>query len=188
MRRRGGRQRFLDRCRLVQQSLDLPAITTDIIVGFPGETEDDFRETLDLATEVGMAKIHAFSYSPRRGTDAASFSDQVPATVKAERYARLSELDRQLQRTFQNRLLGQRLDVLLEAPVAARAGWMQGTACRAAQVWVPGDLAQRRQLITVSAVERVDLGAGELDATALIGQPLAGSDSETGKAAVAPAV
>lgn len=188
MRRRGGRQRYLDRCRLLQQSLDLPAITSDIIVGFPGETEADFRETLDLAREVGMAKIHAFSFSPRRGTDAASYIDQVPATIKAERYDRLNQLDRQLQREYQNRLLGRRLEVLVESPVATRPGWMQGTACRAAQVWVPGDLAQRRQLVMVEGVEVVPLGAGEMDATALIGQSIAATTSEARKAAVAPGV
>lgn len=188
MRRRGGRKRYLDRCRLVLQALDRPAITTDVIVGFPGETEEDFCQTLDLVSEVGMAKIHAFSYSPRRGTDAAGYGDQVPAPIKAERYDRLTELDRQLQRAYQERLVGSRLEVLLEGPVAERAGWMQGTACRAVQVQVPGELEQRRQLVEVAAVEIVALRAGEMDATALIGQPLARRSCEAGKTAAAAGV
>lgn len=151
MRRRGGRQRYLDRCRLVQRELDLPAITTDIIVGFPGETDEDFEQTLALATEVGFAKIHAFSYSTRRGTDAASMPGQLPAQVKQRRYDSLAQLDLQLQRAYQERLLGRHLQVLVESPVADRPGWMQGTACRAVQVQLEGDLSLQRQLRAVRA-------------------------------------
>ena len=66
MRRRWGAQRFIDRCRLVQERLDRPAITTDIIVGFPGETDREFQETIDAARAVGFSKIHIFPFSPRR--------------------------------------------------------------------------------------------------------------------------
>ncbi len=78
MRRRWGSQRFVDRCRLVRETLDRPAITTDIIVGFPGETDADFADTCRVAREVGFSKIHIFPFSPRRGTPAAEMPDQVP--------------------------------------------------------------------------------------------------------------
>ncbi len=89
MRRRWGAQRFLDRCRLAGQMLDQPAFTTDIIVGFPGETEQDFEATCAMACEVGFSKIHIFPFSPRPGTPAAEMSGSIAANVKAERCRRL---------------------------------------------------------------------------------------------------
>ena len=70
MRRRWGSRRFIDRCNLLKESLDRPAITTDIIVGFPGETDAEFAETCDVAREVGFSKIHVFPFSARRTTPA----------------------------------------------------------------------------------------------------------------------
>jgi len=67
----------------LRQALDRPAFTTDIIVGFPGETEQDFQETMQVAREVGFAKIHVFSYSPRAGTPAAAFAGVMPPPVIA---------------------------------------------------------------------------------------------------------
>ena len=90
MRRRWGGRRYLDRCLLVRESLDEPALTTDIIVGFPGETEDDFAATCHVAAEVGFSKIHIFPFSRRRGTPAADMTDQVEPAVKAERVRRLA--------------------------------------------------------------------------------------------------
>jgi threonylcarbamoyladenosine tRNA methylthiotransferase MtaB len=180
MRRRWGRQRFIDRCRLVQESLDLPAITTDVIAGFPGETEGDFQQTLDLAQTVGFAKIHAFRYSPRRGTAAADFADQVAADVRNERMARLAAFDQQLQAQYQDRLVGRRLDVLVESPVAERPGWMSGTACRHVEVELPAELDRRRQLVPVIAC------AGS--AGRLVGEPITGATGETSQRASAIAV
>src|SRR3954462_14447069 len=77
MHRRWGSQRFIDRCMLVKERLKLPAITTDIIVGFPGETDAEFGETIATAREVGFSKIHIFPFSPRRGTPAATMPKQV---------------------------------------------------------------------------------------------------------------
>jgi threonylcarbamoyladenosine tRNA methylthiotransferase MtaB len=79
MGRRWGRRRFIDRCRLVKEQLDHPAITTDVIVGFPGETEEDFEETISAAREVGFSKIHTFPFSSRRGTPASEMPDQIRA-------------------------------------------------------------------------------------------------------------
>ncbi|MCH2596094.1 MAG: tRNA (N(6)-L-threonylcarbamoyladenosine(37)-C(2))-methylthiotransferase MtaB [Pirellulales bacterium] len=85
MRRRWGSRRFLDRCQLLKESLDLPAITTDIIVGFPGETDQEFSETCAVAREVGFSKIHVFPFSARRGTPAADMRGQLPKRIKQAR-------------------------------------------------------------------------------------------------------
>ena len=141
-------RRFVDRCRLVQASLDLPALTTDIIVGFPGETEADFLETCAVAKEIGFSKIHVFSYSPRKGTPAAEFADQVPAEVVADRRARLLALEASLRRRYYERLIGRPLQVLLEGP-GERPGAMIGTACRYVPVEVaaPSSLRGRFTLV-----------------------------------------
>ena len=136
MRRRWCSRRYIDRCRLVKQRLDLPALTTDIIVGFPGETEADFAATCRAAEEVGFSKIHVFPFSPRRGTPAAQMDRMVAAPVKAERVARLTELEGCLRERYFQALVGRRLQVLVESP-AGRPGWMLGTSCRYAPVELP---------------------------------------------------
>jgi threonylcarbamoyladenosine tRNA methylthiotransferase MtaB len=153
MRRRWGARRFVDRCRLVQESLDRPAITTDIIVGFPGETGSEFQATCDVATEVGFSKIHIFPFSPRRGTDAARMADQVSAGEKADRAARLAELELRLKLRYFESLLGSRLEALVESPVVARAGWMTGTSCRYAPVEFDANRDSIGQFKTVVARE-----------------------------------
>jgi threonylcarbamoyladenosine tRNA methylthiotransferase MtaB len=115
MRRRWGTRMFLDRCRLLRESLDNPAITTDIIVGFPGETEDEFEQTMRTCRDAGFSKIHAFPFSARRGTPAAEMDDQVPGDLKSERVQRLTELEQELRREYFASLVGQSLQVLLES-------------------------------------------------------------------------
>jgi threonylcarbamoyladenosine tRNA methylthiotransferase MtaB len=137
MRRRWGSQRFVGRCRLVKQKLDQPAFTTDVIVGYPGETETDFEETCRVVEEVGFCKLHIFPFSPRRGTPAAEMPDQVPKHIKQERARRLAELERQLARRYCASLLGRRLQVMVESPLAGRPGWAYGTSCRYVQVALP---------------------------------------------------
>ncbi|MEX2140236.1 MAG: tRNA (N(6)-L-threonylcarbamoyladenosine(37)-C(2))-methylthiotransferase MtaB [Pirellulales bacterium] len=151
MRRRWGAQRFLDRCRLVQQALDQPAITTDLIVGFPGETEDDFQATCDVAREVGFSKIHIFPFSPRRGTPAAEMNGQVSPEVKADRARRLAELECDLRNRYYATLIGRRLRVLVESPIIDRPGHMIGTSCRYAPVVFTGDVSQRKQFVEALA-------------------------------------
>ena len=114
MRRRWGSQRFIDRCRLVQERLDRPAITTDIIVGFPGETDAEFQETIATARAVGFSKIHIFPFSPRRGTPAAEMPNQVPKHVQQERSRELAAVEAELRDAYYDSLLGRRLRVLVE--------------------------------------------------------------------------
>ncbi len=138
MKRRYRSCGFLQRCDRLRQALDQPAFTTDIIVGFPGETEADFQDTLRLARAVGFAKMHVFSYSPRAGTPAATLADAVPPPVMAERRQRLRALESELSAAYARGLLGRRLDVLVEGADPDRPGHVIGTSCRALPVSFPG--------------------------------------------------
>lgn len=115
MRRRWGTKMFLDRCRLLRESLHLPAITTDIIVGFPGETEAEFEQTMTTCRAAGFSKIHAFPFSARRGTPAADMSDQIPKSLQAERVARLTELETELRREYYESLVGENVQMMIES-------------------------------------------------------------------------
>jgi threonylcarbamoyladenosine tRNA methylthiotransferase MtaB len=156
MRRRWGAQRYVDRCRLVKLVLDQPAITTDIIVGFPGESEVDFQATCDVAREVGFSKIHIFPFSARRGTPAAEMGGHVLPDVKADRSRRLAELECDLRDRYYSRLVGRSLRVLVESPIVDRPGHMVGTSCRYAPVLFPGDVAQRKQFAEILAESSFD--------------------------------
>ncbi|MBX9788158.1 MAG: tRNA (N(6)-L-threonylcarbamoyladenosine(37)-C(2))-methylthiotransferase MtaB [Pirellulales bacterium] len=167
MRRRWGSRRFVDRCRLVQAALDRPALTTDVIVGFPGESDDDFAATCRVVEEIGFSKIHIFPFSPRRGTPAADMADQIAAPLKAERVRRLGELERHLRRRYFKNLLGRQLEALLEAPVEApvaamqgipaaesgsRQSWLAGTTCRYAPIRVRAPISRLGELVKVRAI------------------------------------
>jgi len=151
MRRRWGTRLFIDRCRLVRESLDNPAITTDIIVGFPGETEADFDATCHVSRECGFSKIHAFPFSPRKGTPAAEMTDAVPPQVKAERHQRLLALESELRTAYYQSLIGRRLTVLVEGNLEATSHNRLGTSCRYAPVELPGGQFTPGTLVDVEA-------------------------------------
>jgi tRNA-2-methylthio-N6-dimethylallyladenosine synthase len=111
--RRGDYLRVIERLRAARADL---AFSSDFIVGFPGESEADFAQTLSLIEEVGYAKAFSFKYSPREGTPAAEYAEQVPDQVKRERLARLNGVIERHQHHFNAQFLGQSLDVLLEKP------------------------------------------------------------------------
>ena len=116
MRRTYTRERYLDRVALLREHVPDCAITTDIIVGFPGETEEDFAQTLSVCEEVAYDGAFTFVFSPRRGTEAATLPDQVPHPVKVERMERLVEVVQRRARERAQRFVGRTLDVLVEGP------------------------------------------------------------------------
>jgi threonylcarbamoyladenosine tRNA methylthiotransferase MtaB len=150
MRRRWGSQRFIDRCKLVQEKLDKPAITTDIIVGFPGETDAEFAETIAAARDVGFSKIHIFPFSPRRGTPAAEMSNQVPKHVQQERSRELASVEAALRTQYYEQLIGRSLRVLVETLEPANGMWV-GTSCRYATVEIPAASSIEGQFVDVNA-------------------------------------
>ncbi len=157
MKRRYRVRGFLERCRCLRQALDCPAFTTDVIVGFPGETEEDFQATCRVVGEVGFSRLHVFSYSPRQGTPAAGYPDQVQPAVAADRRRRLRELERTLAEAYYRTLLGRTLHVLVEGEDPRRPGQALGTSCRYAPVSFPGPApALLGRLVPVLAIQVVD--------------------------------
>jgi threonylcarbamoyladenosine tRNA methylthiotransferase MtaB len=151
MKRRWSAQLFVDRCQLVRETLDEPAFTTDVIVGFPGETEADFQATCRIVEEVGFSKIHNFPFSARRGTPAAEMTDVVSKQVNKQRGQELAQLEQQQRGHYFQRLVGRQLQVLVESPVVDQPGWLQGTSARYATVRFPGPAEWIGQLISVEA-------------------------------------
>jgi threonylcarbamoyladenosine tRNA methylthiotransferase MtaB len=113
---------FRAKADLIRTRLDRPAITTDIIVGFPGETDADFQQTLALAREVTFAKIHVFPFSPRPGTAAARMQPKIPPDVTKRRSQILRDLDRDLQRRFREQFIDQTARVLIETANGTPSG------------------------------------------------------------------
>jgi threonylcarbamoyladenosine tRNA methylthiotransferase MtaB len=167
MKRRYRSAGFLERCRRIRAALDRPAFTTDVILGFPGETEADFEATCRVVREVGFARIHIFSYSPRAGTAAAGWDESVPPAVVAERRARLLEIERELTEAYCRSLIGRRLDVLVEGADPQRPGFVRGTACRAVPVvcrgHAPALIRRRVPVRAVAVANGVVLGEPEAE-------------------------
>jgi tRNA-2-methylthio-N6-dimethylallyladenosine synthase len=153
MNRRHTRRDYLaviDRLRIARMDL---AFTSDFIVGFPGETETDFRDTLALIDSVGFAGAYSFTYSPRPGTPAAEINDQVPQEEKSERLQRLQASIVHHQRAFNAGFFGQTLDVLLEKP-GKLAGQLVGRSPHllAVQVMAPAKFIGSVNRVTISKI------------------------------------
>jgi len=116
MRRTYDRSRFLDRVALIREHVPDCSLTTDVIVGFPGETEDDFGETLAVCEEVAFDGAFTFNFSPRRDTEAAALADDVPHHVKVERMERLLDVVQRCARERAERFVGRELEVMVEGP------------------------------------------------------------------------
>ena len=107
---------YLSRVRALREAVPEVSITTDLIAGFPGETEDDFEQTLELVREAAFDAAYTFVYSPRSGTAAAGLPDQVPPDVRRERVERLIELTQQQALRSRRAWVGRRAEVLIEGP------------------------------------------------------------------------
>jgi threonylcarbamoyladenosine tRNA methylthiotransferase MtaB len=138
MRRRYRSAGFLERCRRLRAALDQPALTTDVIVGFPGETEADFAATCAVIRAAGFSRIHVFSYSPRAGTPAAGLGPVVAPAIVAHRRKQVLALEKELAIEYHRSLLGKMLNVLVEGADPDRPGHVMGTACRYVTVSLPG--------------------------------------------------
>ncbi|MFM9023301.1 MAG: radical SAM protein, partial [Solirubrobacterales bacterium] len=146
MRRTYDRSRYMDRVAMIRERLPDCAITTDIIVGFPGEDEEDFAETLEVAEEVGFDGAFTFVFSPRRGTEAAGMEELfVDPDVARERMDRLVEVVRRRGAERARRFVGRELEVMVEGNSRERPGQLRGRTRHNRNVYFeglgePGDL------------------------------------------------
>jgi tRNA-2-methylthio-N6-dimethylallyladenosine synthase len=130
MRRTYDRPRFVRLAAELRAAIPDLALTTDVIVGFPGETEEDFRETLEVVEEVGFDGAFTFVYSPRQGTEAAAMPDQVPDALKHERIERLVEVVQRIAHERNLERVGRVEEVLVEGPSRTDPSLLRGRTRR----------------------------------------------------------
>ena len=114
MNRRYTSAEYAEKCRILRKYFDDPALTTDVIVGFPGETEEEFRASYDFVDSIDFYETHIFKYSRRSGTKAAVMPDQVSEQVKAERSAAMIGLGERKRAAYEKRYVGREVEVLVE--------------------------------------------------------------------------
>jgi tRNA-2-methylthio-N6-dimethylallyladenosine synthase len=148
MRRTYSRERYVALAEKLRNAIPDLAFGTDIIVGFPGETEEDFAQTLAVVEEVGYDSAFTFVYSPRAGTEAAEMSNQVPHEVKIERMERLVELTQRLARERNQRRVGLVEEVLVEGPSRTDPTLLRGRTRRNTTVNFSG-VAEAGELVDV---------------------------------------
>ncbi len=107
-------EEYLEKCGMLREVFENPALTTDIIVGFPGESEEDFQTTLEFVKKVGFAQIHVFKYSKRAGTVAAKMPNQVDEKEKTKRSEKLIQAGLELTRQYRQGFIGKREEILFE--------------------------------------------------------------------------
>jgi tRNA-2-methylthio-N6-dimethylallyladenosine synthase len=161
MKRPYTRQRYLDRVAQIREHVPDVALTTDIIVGFPGETEDDFKETLEVVEQVRYDSAFTFIFSPRRGTVAADLPDQLPHPVKRERMERLVELVQRNATERAQRFVGRTMEVLVEGPSRTDPSRLRGRTRHNKTVNFSG---------VAQAGELVDVAIGSATSTTLAGE------------------
>ncbi len=114
MNRHYSAEEYYEKVELLRRVYENPAITTDVIVGFPGETEEEFKETEQFLEKICFYEMHVFKYSKRQGTPAATMENQVPDTIKQERSARLLTMEREQSKQFRKQKIGTVCEVLFE--------------------------------------------------------------------------
>ncbi len=130
---------YKEKVSMLRNAFDRPAITTDIIVGFPGETEQDFEETLENLEEIGFAMIHVFKYSKRDGTVAAQRKDQIDGSVKQARSEAVQQLADRMKAAYEKTFIGETIKVLVEDPSGKHPGYAAGHAPNYIKVYFEAD-------------------------------------------------
>lgn len=153
MARKYTREQYLELVRKIKKAIPDVALTTDIIVGFPNETEEQFEETLSLVREVGFESAYIFIYSPREGTPAAKMKDNVPMEVKKERLQRLNELVNELSAKAMKKYEGKIVEVLVEGESKNNPDVLAGYTRRNKLVNFKGPKSAIGQIVKVKITE-----------------------------------
>ena len=150
MNRRDDTQEFRACCERLRAAFDQPALTTDVMVGFPGETEEEFARTVAFLEEIRFYEMHVFKYSRRKGTRADRMEGQIPEPVKTQRSEALLKLTKEQSRAYRQRLLGATAEVLMEEPYVCRGEvWQTGHTETYVKVAVPGEMPLMNRLLQV---------------------------------------
>ncbi|AIS52174.1 threonylcarbamoyladenosine tRNA methylthiotransferase MtaB [Thermoanaerobacter kivui] len=149
----------------LRQYIEDVAITTDVMVGFPGETEEEFDKTYNFLKDICFSKLHVFKYSRRKGTKAYNFPNQVPNSVKEERSKKLIELSNECEHQFMSKFIGKTLDVLFEQAVKDKEDYVEGLTDNYLRVAVNGDVNLLRNEILPVKIKEIknDLLLGEIE-------------------------
>lgn len=146
MHRKYTKQEFIDKISEIRSYMPDISITTDVIVGFPGETEELFNETIETVKKIGFAKIHVFPYSKRNGTVAATLENQVPENIKKERVHKLLSVSKDLENNYMNKFIGK---VITFLPEIEKDGYIIGHTGNYLLVKVPGTKDDLNKIIKV---------------------------------------
>lgn len=153
MNRRYTREQYMNRVRALREAVPGIGLTTDIIVGFPGETEEQFQDTMSLVKEVGYDSAFTFIYSPRTGTKAASMEEQVPADVATDRIQRLIALQDECQKQAMSRFVGMEEEVLVESLSRRSKTAVSGKGRHGVSITLPGTEKDIGQIVRVRVTE-----------------------------------
>ncbi len=137
---------------ILREQIPDVAVTTDVMVGFPGETEEEFKKTYQFLEEIRFAKMHVFKYSPRKGTPAATFENQVDGTVKESRSARVMELSDRCALEFNSRYAGREMPVLYEHEVKDSRGLYEGLTPNYIRVLAKADTGIVGDIVTTKLI------------------------------------
>jgi tRNA-2-methylthio-N6-dimethylallyladenosine synthase len=160
-------QRYLTRLVAARAAIPDLAVTTDLIVGFPGETEQDFKETLTAVEEVGYDGAFTFLYSPRQGTEAAALLDQVPEEVKRERIERLVDAVQRVAAARNRERVGRIEEVLVEGPSRTDPSVLRGRTRRNTTVNFTGSAAAGKLVdVRIEDATSTTLRGAQLEAAA----------------------
>ncbi len=146
MNRHYTREEYLEKCRMIYDTFPNSAITTDIIVGFPTETEEDFIKSLSIVQEAGFSQIHAFPYSPREGTNAYKKYKELPASVKKDRVDRILKVGAEQKQAYLNKFISQTLEVV---PELFLDGYTQGYSENYIRVYVEDQIEKKPTRVRV---------------------------------------
>lgn len=153
MNRRYSKEQYLALAQKIQKEIPDLSLTTDIIVGFPGETEEDFEETLDVVRQVRYDSAFTFLYSKRTGTPAAAMENQIPKEVAQARFDRLLALVQQISREVSGKDTGRVMDALVEDVDSQHEGFVTGRLSNNIMVHFPGSVKQIGQIVPVRLLE-----------------------------------
>ena len=157
-------EEYFEKCEMLRKAFDRPALTTDVIVGFPGETEEEFRETVDYLMKLNLYEMHIFKFSPRQGTVAAGMKDQVAPEIKNQRSDVLLALSERNKQAYEASFRGENLDVLVEEKVRreGKDGY-RGHTERYMDIFVEEECMHRicdRQTDIINHVVKIPYGVG----------------------------